>query len=209
MGSINIIKPLSTFHWPVLLINLSNINNLFLWNNFGNAGNQTRYCWVRSKYASSVLCSPIKFTVFVYIFWVHCSAALKLFQLGVVAIRSGAFIPPSGFSSSVWGRQRFQISELHHQKKKIPGFNVRRLNEPRTCGPQINSQKQQFMFVSLLETIIGFTSSEEIASTVLSNRKRVIGRWKEGEREREREREGGKWGGEGVCLIMNSKVSQF
>ena len=32
---------------------------IFLWNFFGNAENQTRGCWVRSKNATSVLCSPL------------------------------------------------------------------------------------------------------------------------------------------------------
>ena len=50
MGSINIFKPLSTF--------LSRIDNFSSENFLGNAGKRTMGCWVRSKYAASVLCIP-------------------------------------------------------------------------------------------------------------------------------------------------------
>ena len=53
MDWINIFKPLPTFLWPALLINLSNIKI-----NFWNAKNQTRGCWVGSLNATSVLGSP-------------------------------------------------------------------------------------------------------------------------------------------------------
>ena len=48
MGLINMFKPLPTFLSPVQLINLSNIDNFFLWIFFGNAGNWTqgdKYFW--------------------------------------------------------------------------------------------------------------------------------------------------------------------
>ena len=60
MGSIHILKPLSTFLQPVPLINLGNIDNfpseIFL----GNARNQTWGGWVQSKYATSVLSCPLQ-----------------------------------------------------------------------------------------------------------------------------------------------------
>ena len=40
------------------LINLSNTDNFAFWYFWGNSGNQTWDCWVRSKCATSVLCSP-------------------------------------------------------------------------------------------------------------------------------------------------------
>ena len=58
MGSINITKPLFTFLSAAPFISLSYIDNFFLWKFFGNTGSQTRGCWVRNKYATSVLCSP-------------------------------------------------------------------------------------------------------------------------------------------------------
>ena len=60
MGLFNIFKPLSTFILSVLLIHLSNIDHFSTEIFLGNAGNQTQGCWVRSKYATSVLCSPIQ-----------------------------------------------------------------------------------------------------------------------------------------------------
>ena len=49
MGSLNILKPLSTFLQPLLLINLSNIDNFFFWNFFGNNGNKTRGSFVQKQ----------------------------------------------------------------------------------------------------------------------------------------------------------------
>ena len=59
MGLINFFKPLSIFLSPAPLISIANINNFFLWNFLGYAGNASRGCWVRSKSAASVLCSPL------------------------------------------------------------------------------------------------------------------------------------------------------
>ena len=53
MGSNDIFKPLSV-HCAAQSINSSNIKNTI----FGNAENQTGGSWVRSKNATSVLCSP-------------------------------------------------------------------------------------------------------------------------------------------------------
>ena len=64
MGSIDIIKPLSTV-LSSAVINLSNTKRKIL----GNADNQTQGCQVRRKYAISVLCNlppPTCFTNFKY-----------------------------------------------------------------------------------------------------------------------------------------------
>ena len=57
----------ATVHFPLTsaLTNLSNINicsSEFFW----QAGNQTQCCWVRSKYATSVLCSLTRLILY---FW--------------------------------------------------------------------------------------------------------------------------------------------
>ena len=64
MGSLNILKPLSTFLQPLLLINLSNIDNFFPWNFFGNDGNKTGAALSRSNNANLtfVLCCPWNLT---------------------------------------------------------------------------------------------------------------------------------------------------
>ena len=59
MGLIDIIKPLSLFE-AAPSINLSNIKRKIL----ENAENRTGGCWVRSEYATSVLCSPKKLFYF-------------------------------------------------------------------------------------------------------------------------------------------------
>ena len=53
MGSINIFKPLSTFLEPAAMIILSSSDK-----KIGKVGNRTWGCWMRSKYATYVLCSP-------------------------------------------------------------------------------------------------------------------------------------------------------
>ena len=60
MGSIDIIKPMSTLLSRGVNKSQQNqiISSEILRKNFGNAENWTRGCWVRSKHATSVLCSP-------------------------------------------------------------------------------------------------------------------------------------------------------
>ena len=51
------------FFYPAALINLSNIDNLFLWKNFWNTGNQTWVCLVRKQE-----CAPMCYLVPLFAF---------------------------------------------------------------------------------------------------------------------------------------------
>ena len=55
-------------HWLIFVtLIISPLKNL---KNFMNAGNQNRGCWVRGKYATSVLCSPCKqYKLWLRLFW--------------------------------------------------------------------------------------------------------------------------------------------
>ena len=61
MGSITIFKPLSTFLQPVLLINLSNIDNFSFDKTLGSSGFKHGGAG-QDKYATSALCSPPVFS---------------------------------------------------------------------------------------------------------------------------------------------------
>ena len=136
MGSINILKTLSTFLKPAPPINLSNFEIDF----FGNAENKTQGCWVKSNNATSVLCSPHPYNQCLLrplnFATRNCSTTASLYGM----------VDCSQLSKALLLRGRSQVRPANDKKRIVIALSIRSPLACTSLKPCNENKKFKFKF---------------------------------------------------------------